>query len=232
MTGPEAHASPFAGKRRQRPLLRRLFYREDAFDVLDPPELTALFEAFACVVRLHPVILYWVHRLDAREYLVSSFRHRSMVKYSELEVVHVTPDEIGYYRLPGARIGGGGRVEPGLYSLAIQGPGGRRHYLRIRKCDHGQLHLDEVCERPERDAASFQSFPRHTLDRSKFAAEMATLVERGLEWDYQRALLGEPDPFTEAEWGEMTRKCAGLSPRIDAFLAEIRRRDRSRRVST
>lgn len=230
MNGPEAHGSPFAGKKRRRPFLRWLLYREEPFDVLESAELTAIFEAFACVVRLHPVILHWVHRLDDREYLVSSFRHGSMAKYSELEVVHVTPDDLGYYRLPGARVGGRGCVEPGVYSLSIQAPGGRRHGVRIRKCRHGQLHLDEVCERPGPGAAPFQALERHPLDRSKFAAEMRTVVERAIEWDYQRALLGEPDPLGDEDRAELTRKCAGISPRTDAFLEEIGRRDRPRRV--
>ncbi len=227
MIGHEPPASPFSGKRR-RPLFRRLFYREEPFDVLEPTQLRAIFEAFSCVARLHPVVLHWVHQLDEHEWLVSSFHHRSMLMYAALEVVHVTPDDIGYYRLPGAKIGGRGRVAPGLYPIVIGAPGGNRHHLRLRKCRHGQLHLDEVCAPTERDASSFQALERHVLERSKFADEMRTIVERGLEWSYQRALLGEPEQLSAADKVELTCKCAGISPKADAFLAYINRRNEAR----
>lgn len=220
MTGRDPALPPVLGRRRRRPLFRRLFYREDPFAVLEPRELRATFEAFACVARLYPVILYWVHRLGDDEFLVSSFRHPSMLRYSGREVVHVTPDDVGYYRLPGAKIGGRGHVAPGVYSIAIQAPDKERHYLRIRKDRHGQLHLDEVCERAD-EAASFLVLDRHVLDRSKFAVEMRTVVERGIEWDYQRALLGEPDQLSVADRAELIQKCAGISPRIDAFLDRL-----------
>jgi hypothetical protein len=198
---------------------RRLFYREDPFDALDAAELAAIFEAFACVVRLHPVVLYWVRRLNDQEYLVFNFQHRSMAGYAGLEVVHVTPDHIGYYRLPGAKTGGRGRTEPGVYSITIQSPGRGKHYLRIRKCEFGQLHLDEVCINPGQGAESFLAVKRHVLNRSKFADEMRTIVERGIEWDYQRALLGEPDLLRDADWTEMAEKCMGMSPKADALLS-------------
>lgn len=197
--------------------------------MLEPTELRAIFEAFSCVVRRHSIVLYWVHRLGDQEHLVSSFRHRSMLKYSGLEVVHVTPDAIGYYRLPGARVGGRGRVAPGVYSISIQAPSRERHYLRIRKCRHGQLHLDELCGRQAHDRPCFQALERHVLDRSKFADEMRTIVERGIEWDYQRALLDEHDRYWSTDWAELTSKCAGISATTDALLEQLDRRNRRQR---
>lgn len=184
--------------------------------MLDAGELRALFDAFACVMRLHPVVLYWVHRLNESEFLVSDFHHRSMVRYAGLEVVHVTPDEIGYYRLPGAKIGGRGRVEPRVYALAIQSPGRQMHHVRIRKDEFGRLHVD-VCAPDDRD--SFLPVKRHLVDRSKFADEMRAVIERGLEWSYQRALLGEPAGLRDDDWRELAAKCAGVSPKTDALLA-------------
>lgn len=210
---------PVAGRTRRRPWFRRIFYREDPFDMLDAAELAAIFEAFTCVVRLHPVVLYWVHRLDDQEYLVSSFNHPSMVGYTGLEVVHVTPDDFGYYRLPGAKVGGRGRVEQGVYPISIQSPGRREHHLRIQKCEFGQLHLDEVCVRPVQDAESFLKLKRYVLERSKFADEMRTIVERGIEWDYQRALLGEPDLLRDADWIDMSERCVGMTQKTDALLS-------------
>jgi hypothetical protein len=148
-----------------------------------------------------------------------------MVGYSGLEVVHVTPNHIDYYRLPGAKVGGRGRINPGVYAISIQSPGRKQHCLRIRKCEFGQLHLDEVCMDPVQDRQSFVPLKRHILDRSKFADEMRTIVERGIEWDYQRALLGEPDLLRDADWIEMTKKCEGVSRKTDALLcarAELR----------
>jgi hypothetical protein len=226
LPGNDRNAVPFADRKRRRSLLRRLFYREDPFLMLDAAELDALYQAFACVVRLHPVVLYWIHRLNDQEYFVSSFQHRSMAGYSGLEVVHVTPDEVGYYRLPGAKVGGRGRTQPGVYSIFIQAPGREKHYLRIRKCEFGQLHLDEVCAPAAQDAQSFLTLKRYVLERSKFADEMRMIVERGIEWDYQRALLGEPELFQDAEWNEMREKCEGISRKADALLrarAELRR---------
>jgi hypothetical protein len=189
--------------------------------VLDPTELASLFDAFSCVVRVHPIVLYWVHRLNDEEYLVSSFVHSSMVKYSGLEVAHVTPDEIGYYRLPGAKVGGRGHVEPGVYPMAVQAPGRTRHLVRIRKCDLGLLHLDEVRADAVPDGAASLPLTRRVLNRSKFADEMQTIIERAIEWDYQRALLGEPSLISDADWTEMTSKCAGISNKIDALLRAL-----------
>lgn len=197
--------------------------------MLEPAQRRAIFEAFSCVVRLHPVVLYWVHRLDDQEHLVSSFGHRSMVQYSGLEVVHVARDDIGYYRLPGAKVGGRGKVSPGVYSISIQASGRERRYLRIRKCRYEQLHLEEVCRPRAHDAAGFQALQRHALDHSKFADEMRMVVERGIEWDYQRALLDEPDHLSAADWAELTTKCAGISPRTDAFLEQISRQNSPKR---
>lgn len=225
MPGNNRDAAFLAGRKR-RPLFRRLFYREAPFFVLDAAELAAIFEAFSCVVRLHPVILYWVHRLNDQEHLVSSFYHRSMVDYSGLEVAHVTPDHLGYYRLPGAKVGGRGRIEPGMYSVSIQSPGRERHYLRIRKCEFGQLRLDEVFAPPVQGAESILPLKWHALNRSKFADEMKTIVERALEWDYQRALLREPDLLRETDWSEIDEKCRGMSGKSDALLralAKLRR---------
>lgn len=78
---------------------------------------------------------------------------------------------------------------------------------------------------PVQDRQSFVPLKRHILDRSKFADEMRTIVERGIEWDYQRALLGEPDLLRDADWIEMTKKCEGVSRKTDALLcarAELR----------
>ena len=219
--------TPLASRSRLRPLFRRLFYREEPFVVLEPAQLRALYDSFACGVRLHPVVLYWIHRIAEDEHLVSSFLHRSMLPYSGLEIVHVTPGDIGYYRLPGAKVGGRGRVTPGEYAISIQAPGRVRHDLRIRKCRHEQLHLDEIGPRVE-SQATFLSLERHPLDRSKFADEMRMIVERAIEWDYQRVLLGQPDPLDAADRAELTRKCAGISPRVDAHLEHLQRKDRTR----
>ncbi len=194
--------------------------------MLDAAELRALFDAFACVVRLHPVVLYWVRRMNESEFLVSDFHHPSMVRYAGLEVVHVTPDEIGYYRLPGAKIGGRGRVEPRVYAIAMQSPGRRTHHVRIRKDEFGQLRVD-VCA-PD-NGESFLALKRHLVDRSKFAVEMRTIIERGLEWSYQRALLGEPAGLRDADWRELAAKCAGVSPKTDALLAACAALQRSAR---
>lgn len=215
----DGERAPAADSRRRQSLFRRLFYREDPFVVLGAAELAAVFEAFACVVDLHPAALYWVRRLGDREYLVSDFLHRSMTKYAGLEVVHVLADEIAYYRLPGAKTGGRGRTEPGAYALCLQARGRNRHYLRIRKCEFGLLHVDEICMGPAQDAGVFVALQRHSLDRSKFAEEMKAVVERAVEWNYQRARAGAPDRLREADWIEMTAKCAGLTAKADALLA-------------
>jgi hypothetical protein len=202
-------------------LLRRLFYREYGFAVLEGEELARVFAAFACVVRLHPVVLYWVRRVGADESLVFRFQHPSMVRYTGLEVVHVTSDQCGYYRLPGARPGGRGRVACGTYAVSIQAPNRARHHLRIAKCEPGELRLDEVCAPLPRDRESFRPLVWHALHPSKFADEMRTIVERGVEWEYQRALLGEPRRISDAEWTEMARACAGISRRTDILLGEL-----------
>lgn len=215
----DGRLAPAADGMRRRTLFRRLFYREDPFVVLGAAELAAIFEAFACVVDLHPAALYWVHRLDHREYLLTGFLHRSMIKYAGLEVVHVTADEIGYYRLPGARAGGRGRTAPGVYALWLQAPGRKRHHVRIRKCEFGMLHLDTVCADPAADAGVFLPLQRHPLNRSKFAEEMKAVVERAVEWNYQRARVGVPDRLREADWTEMTAKCTGLTEKADALIS-------------
>jgi hypothetical protein len=223
----EATYAALGSRIRWRSMLRSWLYRETAFAVLDPPRLTALFEAFACVVRLHPVVLYWVHRLSDQEYLVANFKHRSMVRYSGLELVHVAPDYIGYYRLPGAKVGGRGTVKPGVYCICIRSPGRHTHCLRIRKCEFGQLHLDEVCRHSMSDTELFLPLQRHVLDRSKFADEMTMLVEQGIEWGFQQALLSGAESLGDADWTELTGRCAGLSSKIDALLharAGLRRR--------
>jgi hypothetical protein len=226
LSGSDKGIASLAWRKRGRSFFRRLLYREEPFVVLDAAELAAIFEAFSCVVRLHPLVLYWVHRLNDQEYLVTSFQHRSMVGYSGLEVVHVTPENVGYYRLPGARMGGRGWIVPGVYSISIQSPERGKHYLRIRKCQFDQLHVDEVCVHPVQRPESFLALTRHVLDPSKFADEMRAVVERGIEWDYQRALLGEPDLLRDAQWAEMLEKCVGMTKKTDALLgarAELRR---------
>jgi hypothetical protein len=212
-----------AGARARRPL-RRLLYRELRFAALDDAQLQILFEAFACAVRLHAKILYWVHSLGEAEYVILGFRHASMLPYCGLEVVQLGPDDISYYRLPGAKAGGRGQVRPGVYPISIQAPKRRPHYLRIRKCQFGQLHLDEVCDEPAEGQHRFEQLERHKLDRSKFADEMRTLVDRCLEWDYQRALLGESSLLRDAEREELRRMCGGVSARTDACLDELARR--------
>jgi len=215
-------------RKRRRSIFRSLFYREYPFAVLDPVQLTTIFEAFVCVVRLYRAVVYWVHRLNDEEYLVTHFQHRSMIGYSGRELVHVTPNHIGYYRLPGAKAGGRGTVEPGVYRIAIQSPDRHRQYVRLCKCEFGQLHLEEVTPYPLPDTERYLPLNRYVLNRSKFADEMTTIVERGIEWGYQQALSGEPDGLHDAQWTELTGKCAGLSGKIDALLhacARLRRRD-------
>lgn len=170
-------------------MLRRIFYREAPFRWLSPTETQGIFEAFQKTLESCPEIFYWIHKLE-NDFLVTDFKHTSMLRYRGLEIVLLSNSSVSYYRLPGAKAGGYGEVRPGTYHVKIRSELGDEYLLELSKTEFGMLTLRE--SRLAQGSVSenhYQSLQRHPLLTSKFADEMKSTIASGIEWLYQYQLF-------------------------------------------
>ncbi|WP_186267933.1 hypothetical protein [Burkholderia gladioli] len=203
--------------------LRRLLYRETPFEALAPAELQHLGSAFGEMVSAHPLIYYWVHRVDARRWLITDFFHASMLRYRGLEFVLIEDGTVSYYRLPGAKVGGTGHVPEGIYHVAITSGAGAAFRLSIRKNRTGRLELLEIAPAAAGSTpGAHQELPRHVLEPSKFADELKAAIASGVEWCYRRhrsadaaARAALADEWRAARWPKAVR---GSGTDSDAYL--------------